>query len=108
MAPEPETERRLSQLEQAEAECTRRVDDLYKLVGELVVADAGRQAATAKPEAGAEAGGGKARWLEQVPVKWVVIWGCAVVTLVLATMGAINPTLLESLWKFLAGAVGVG
>lgn len=100
-----ETERRIAQLEHAEAECTRRVDDLYKLVGELVVADAKQQAAVPKPEAEPEP---KGRWWDQVPVKWVVIWGCGVITLVLATMGAINPTLLESLWKFLAGAVGAG
>ena len=90
---DPETERRLQQLEESGEECTQRIDALYQLIGQRAIHEA--------DPTGAAAPAAEPSWLAQVPVRWVVIWGCAVITLVLASVGVINPSLLESAWGFL-------
>lgn len=97
----PDEERRLAALEEQAEETTRRIDEVYQLVGQLVVHDA-------RPEAGgkpAPAPEEKPRWWELLPVKWIALWVCGIVTLMLATYGFIRTELLEGLWKLLSGTV---
>lgn len=98
-----ETKRRLENLEERSETADRRIDEAYALLGRMAVPGAKEPSAP-----GPEADHPQRRWYDDIPVKWIAVWICGVITLSLATAGFINPTLLESLWKFLSGAASIG
>ena len=94
-----EEEQRLRRVEQRVETVDGRVDDLYAMVGKLAVSEL--QHEQPKPETLAPEE--HRVWLDQIPVKWIAIWICGIITLVLATAGFIKPELLTDLWHLLAG-----
>ena len=102
MALLPAEEKRLAAVEEKVEIADRRIDDLYRLVGQVAVQELKHDHSPPTPEAEPEVT--QRRWYDQLPVKWIALWVCGIITLVLATYGFIRSDLLESLWHLLAGS----